>query len=72
MRDAEHILKLIRANRNLDQKVWIAALPKLKARQDRYFMTELGMAFISTLMEKHHFTTFLNKYKKTYKAFRSI
>lgn len=52
MRDTEHILKLIRANRNLDQKVWIAALPKLKARQDRYFMTELGMAFISTLMEK--------------------
>lgn len=52
MQDAEHILKLIRANRNLDQKVWLAALPKLETQQGRYFMTELGTVFISVLKEK--------------------
>ncbi len=52
MQDTERILKLIRANRNLDQKVWLAALPRLEAQQDYCFKTETGMAFITALKEK--------------------
>lgn len=52
MQDTERILKLIQANQNLDQKVWLAALPRLEAHQDHCFKTELGMAFITALKEK--------------------
>ncbi len=52
MQDTERILKLIQANRNLDQKVWLAALPKLEAQKERCFNTEPGLAFVTVLREK--------------------
>ena len=52
MQDTERMLKLIQANRNLDQKVWLAALPKLEAQKERCFKTEPGLAFVTVLKEK--------------------
>ena len=52
MQDTERILKFIRVNQNLDQKVWLAALRRLETWQDHCFKTELGMAFITALKEK--------------------
>ena len=52
MQDTERMLKLIRAKQNLDQKAWLAALPRLEAQQERCSKTELGMAFVMALKEK--------------------
>ena len=52
MQDTDCLLNIIRRHRNLDRKAWIAALPKIEAHQNRYFKTELGIAFILDLKAK--------------------
>lgn len=52
MQDIDRLLDIIQGHQSLDEKAWFTALPKLEAHQNRYFKTELGMAFILDLKEK--------------------
>lgn len=52
MQDAEHLLNFIQVHKNKDQKAWLTALSRLETEQDKYFKTQLGMAFILLLQEK--------------------
>lgn len=52
MHDTDRLLNIIHGHRELDRKAWITALPKLEARQSRYFKTELGTAFVLELKAK--------------------
>lgn len=52
MQDADNLLNMIQGHRNLDEKAWLRALQKLEMRQERYFKTELGFAFILQAKEK--------------------
>lgn len=51
-KDIGHLQNFIHANKNRDRKEWIKALGRLEAEPDRYFQTQLGVAFISMLKEK--------------------
>lgn len=50
--DTEQIQKLIKENEKLDRKGWRRVLAELEARQESYFRTELGSAFLQELRNK--------------------
>lgn len=52
MRDADHLLNLIRQHEKQEEKVWLAALQRLEAQQGKTFHTVLGLAFIMSLKDK--------------------
>lgn len=51
--DTERMLKLISVYQGMDKKLWLVSLSRLlEPKQDKYFKTELGHAFILVLKEK--------------------
>ena len=52
LKDTELMQKLLQGSRQWDRDEWLKRLPGLEARQEKYFRTQLGAAFIQTLKIK--------------------